>query len=375
MALNFPSSPVDGQVFGDYTYNAAKGVWLVTEIIVPIVTTSDTPPASPKDGDMWMYTGDGTVFVYYQDVDGGQWIQTSGIGVEPKTDNLPAGSIIMWAAEVAPTNWLLCDGSVVNRADWPSLFATIGTTYNTGGESTSQFRLPNLKGRVAVGKDATQTEFDSLGETGGTKTHTLTEAQLPSHTHSSTLTNSTVASSSHRHDFRFSLLDSSYDASGPNAAMGTAGQAGAWRYSTSAWQGGTSDGSISTTFNSLTGAASGTGGRYTSTGDTNTPSATTTVGITNASSGSGEAHNNLQPYIVLNYIIKATSGVTAGDTNLESRVGSLETSLDSPIHLNGQTISSNYTIPVGYNGLSAGPITIADGVTVTIPDGSAWSVV
>jgi hypothetical protein len=45
------------------------------------------------------------------------------------------------------------------------------------------------------------------------------------------------------------------------------------------------------------------------------------------------------------------------------------------IKLNGQTISADYTVPVGYNGLSAGPITIADGVTVTVSDGSAWSIV
>jgi hypothetical protein len=96
---------------------------------------------------------------------------------------------------------------------------------------------------------------------------------------------------------------------------------------------------------------------------------------TNQNTGGGGAHNNLQPYIVLNYIIKATSGVTAGDTALETRVGSLETTSNDPIKLNGQVISSNYSIPVGYNGLSAGPITIANGVTVTIPDGSAWSVV
>lgn len=45
------------------------------------------------------------------------------------------------------------------------------------------------------------------------------------------------------------------------------------------------------------------------------------------------------------------------------------------IKMNIQTISYNYTIPTGYNGMSAGPITIADGITVTIPDGSSWSIV
>jgi hypothetical protein len=46
-----------------------------------------------------------------------------------------------------------------------------------------------------------------------------------------------------------------------------------------------------------------------------------------------------------------------------------------PIKLNEQTITANYSIPVGYNGLSAGPITIDDGVVVTVPSGSSWSVV
>lgn len=45
------------------------------------------------------------------------------------------------------------------------------------------------------------------------------------------------------------------------------------------------------------------------------------------------------------------------------------------IQLNENTISENYTVPAGYNGVSAGPITIASGITVTIADGSAWSIV
>ena len=46
-----------------------------------------------------------------------------------------------------------------------------------------------------------------------------------------------------------------------------------------------------------------------------------------------------------------------------------------PIFLNGQSITADYTIPSGYNGVSAGPITIADGVTVTVSSGSEWSIV
>lgn len=48
---------------------------------------------------------------------------------------------------------------------------------------------------------------------------------------------------------------------------------------------------------------------------------------------------------------------------------------DTPIYENTQIIRSNYTITTGSNAMSAGPITIADGVIVTIPDGSDWSIV
>ena len=87
----------------------------------------------------------------------------------------------------------------------------------------------------------------------------------------------------------------------------------------------------------------------------------------------------------------ATGAVTAvklgGDIQLTPPDGSITTAkiasgavttdklAKEPIYLNGQTISANYSIPSSYNGLSAGPITIASGVTVTVPSGSSWSIV
>ena len=70
--------------------------------------------------------------------------------------------------------------------------------------------------------------------------------------------------------------------------------------------------------------------------------------------------------------VKANSADAAA---LAARVSTLETKADFPIQLNTQTINANYTIPAGYNGMSAGPITIANNVVVTIPDGSSWSIV
>lgn len=61
--------------------------------------------------------------------------------------------------------------------------------------------------------------------------------------------------------------------------------------------------------------------------------------------------------------------------NLPDQIAVLESQIVAPIDLNLNTISSNYSIPQGYNGVSAGPITIVSGVTVTIPDGSSWSIV
>ena len=97
-------------------------------------------------------------------------------------DTLPVGSIVPFGSDTVPENWLLCDGSAVSRTEYAELFSVIGGNYGVGDGSTT-FNLPDLRGRVAVGKDSTQTEFDVLGETGGEKTHTLTVEEMPSHEH------------------------------------------------------------------------------------------------------------------------------------------------------------------------------------------------
>lgn len=93
---------------------------------------------------------------------------------------LPAGSIVQFGGPVAPAGFALCDGSSLSTTTEASLFAVIGYTYGGSGGS---FNVPNCKGRVAVGLDATQTEFNVLSKNGGEKTHTLTTAEMPSHTH------------------------------------------------------------------------------------------------------------------------------------------------------------------------------------------------
>ena len=90
-------------------------------------------------------------------------------------DSMPIGSIISFAGENIPTGWLVCDGDVVSSTDYPDLFAEIGNKY--GGTSPS-FKLPDLRGRVPVGLDPTDQleDFDILGNKGGSRTDNLSNA-------------------------------------------------------------------------------------------------------------------------------------------------------------------------------------------------------
>jgi microcystin-dependent protein len=69
------------------------------------------------------------------------------------TAAVPVGSMTMYAANAAPSGWLECGGAVVSRTTYAGLFAAIGTTFNTGGEAGTDFRLPDMRGEFARGWD------------------------------------------------------------------------------------------------------------------------------------------------------------------------------------------------------------------------------
>lgn len=91
--------------------------------------------------------------------------------IGPEVAATPTGVVLPTAAPAAPAGWLLCDGALVSRTVYARLFSVIGSTYGAGDGSTT-FALPDMRGRVAVGRDSGQTEFDALGEAGGAKSNT-----------------------------------------------------------------------------------------------------------------------------------------------------------------------------------------------------------
>lgn len=76
MALDFPSSPTNGQVYGNYTYDSTKGAWRVTApSSVNNAIVSPTAPSSPTAGNVWYNSTDGNTYIYYNDGDTSQWVQ------------------------------------------------------------------------------------------------------------------------------------------------------------------------------------------------------------------------------------------------------------------------------------------------------------
>lgn len=194
----------------------------------------------------------------------GAW-QLIAIGeIVPDTTAIgaPAGSVMPFAGTVEPAGWVFAAGQAISRTTFAALFAAIGTTYGAGDGSTT-FNVPDLRGRVTAGRDnmggtaANRLTNQSggvagtLAATGGSETHTLTTPQIPAHNH-------TATDSGHQHG----VISS-------GSAVQLQGPGGGW--------GG-----------NVAGGLSGVG------------AANITVGNT----GGGGAHNNVQPTIVLNYIIK-----------------------------------------------------------------------
>jgi microcystin-dependent protein len=189
---------------------------------------------------------------------------------------LPTGAVMPFAGLAEPTGWLLCNGQAVSRTEYTALFDAIGTTFGVG-DGSSTFNVPDLGGRVAVGVDADDSSFNAIGETGGEKAHTLTANEMPSHSH--TINQSPhghgVNDPGHSHNLRG---HNAYQ--GPSAGSNEDGSGAEW----------------AANFETRGGGVTGSGTGISIQGSN--------ANISIANAGSGQAHNNLPPYMALNYIIK-----------------------------------------------------------------------
>lgn len=196
------------------------------------------------------------------------------------------GSIYLFAGSTVPNGFLECNGSAVSRTTYAELFESIGTLYGTGDGSTT-FNLPDLSGRVALGASSNYT----LGSSGGEETHALIESEIPAHYH-------TMAEHTHSSNIGFdtptlthTITQPAFTYSAPSGSQAVSTLTGSLR----CYVGSTSTNASRTTDVAITAHPA--------------TSCTVTGGITDCSAfdtsdtGQGTAHNNMQPYITLLYII------------------------------------------------------------------------
>ena len=279
-------------------------------------------------------------------------LRTNGAGatswVPPTIDAVPTGVVVPFAGASAstPPGWFLCYGQAVSRVTYVNLFTLIGETYGAG-DSVTTFNIPDLRGRAAVGKDdmggvaanrmtsaGSGVDGLTLGAVGGAQTHTLTTAQLAAHLHAATGLTATASASSvsgtvggsdgtHTHTFTSgnNSVNHTHTFSGSTSSDGayntafSNGGAGSGIEDT-----GDAGGSLQTAANhthTYSGTTSNQSANHTHSGTTDVTGSghdhaftltaaaqAIAMGGSTANTGGGDAHNNTQPSIILNYIIK-----------------------------------------------------------------------
>ena len=142
---------------------------------------SPTEPANKFAGLFWFDTTNDELKFRNEANDG--WIVLGKFQNNANVAATPSGAILQFAGSTAPDGWLICNGATVSRSTYANLFAAISTTYGAGNGSTT-FQIPDLRGRVPVGAgQGSGLSNRVLAATGGQQSLPLTEAQIPTHRH------------------------------------------------------------------------------------------------------------------------------------------------------------------------------------------------
>lgn len=244
----------------------------------------------------------------------------------------PIGAILEWPSNTIPINWLLCNGQAVSRTEYSELFKVIGTTYGAGDGSTT-FNVPDRRGNIAIGKNDSDSDFNTLGKKGGAKKRTLVLANIPSHTHTFTGTAHTHTLNGHTHSVGAHSHGLNSHTHSIPALSGTAKSAGSHSHSVRSLANAANTGgnnylrewsksgdtaangvesagahthSVTTTA-STSGKASGSTANSSAfnTGANSGNTSSTTASGTIGAAGSGTEFDIMNPHIVQNFIIKA----------------------------------------------------------------------
>lgn len=294
MPINFPDSPALNDT---YTYNSNSWKWNgtawvgISNVVAPLlVSNGGTGLTSFAAGDI-IYAESSASLTKLSPTTSNYALQTNGAGTAPSFANvLPqVGTVIMHAGNTAPDGWLLCDGSAVSRTTYSALFAVVSTTFGVGDNSTT-FNLPNQSGRtvLGVGTGAGLTAR-ALAATVGAETVAITTSEMASHSHS-------ASDSGHTHAAANSANNSVAHTHG---AYTDGTQLGRGQYGFSAIGGGYKGSLIVKGSSPICGSGSVTAD-HTHSFTTNSGTASITI----ANNGSGSGHNNMQPSLVVNFIIK-----------------------------------------------------------------------
>lgn len=128
VALDFPATPVDGQSYGKYIYDATTGVWNSNEpLTVARFTPSPTAPAVPSVGDGWFNTNTGVIYIYYVSAVSGYWVQAGSTNL-----GYPSGASVVTSSTRPGTPFV---GQTIYETNTGTTFTWDGTAWkpSSGG--------------------------------------------------------------------------------------------------------------------------------------------------------------------------------------------------------------------------------------------------
>jgi len=241
-----------------------------------------------------------------------EWIDLFGIFQRGEESMIPVGTILPFGGDTAPAGFFLCDWSEFNRADYAALFAVIGTKFGVGNGTTTA-NLPPPGGRVLVGLNAADPDFNLIGKVGGVKTVTLATTQIPAHTHVQNSHNHTQDTHNHVQNSHNHVQNSHNHVQNshnhgrstqvPPAETYVSSVIGSGAFGYAAGNRAAANETVTSTEQAINQAT-------TPTNQATTPTNITTVATNqaatavNQNAGGGQSHDNMPPYCVTNFIIK-----------------------------------------------------------------------